>query len=88
MQGIMKVFTRDFFYMVCSQIFDRDKMLFSFMLAYKTLEADHDFDFRQAEFFIKGPLFRERAMETKNKPKKQEDNNPRLTSEELEKKRK
>jgi dynein heavy chain len=73
LENIMKVFTRDFFFMVCSQIFDRDKMLFSFMLAYKTLEADSDFDFRQAEFFIKGPLFRVHEMETRNKPKKQDD---------------
>jgi hypothetical protein len=34
-ERIMENFTKTFFAMVCQQIFEKDKMLFSFLLAYK-----------------------------------------------------
>ena len=40
-------------------MFERDKMLFSFLLAYKELECEVKIDMRQVEFFIKGPLAQE-----------------------------
>ena len=35
-------------------MFDRDKLLFSFLLAYKELEVEFKLDTRQVEFWIKG----------------------------------
>ena len=43
-------------------MFDRDKMLFSFLLAYKELECEVKIDMRQVEFFIKGPLAQEQEI--------------------------
>ena len=40
-------------------MFERDKILFSFLLAYKELECEVKIDMRQVEFFIKGPLAQE-----------------------------
>ena len=37
-------------------MYEKDKMLFSFLLAYKELECEVKIDMRQVEFFIKGPL--------------------------------
>ena len=37
-------------------MFEKDKMLFSFLVAYKELECEVKIDMRQVEFFIKGPL--------------------------------
>ena len=49
-------FTQTFHRQVCQCMFERDKMLFSFLLAYKELECEVKIDMRQVEFFIKGPL--------------------------------
>ena len=40
-------------------MFERDKILFSFLLAYRELECEVTIDMRQVEFFIKGPLAQE-----------------------------
>ena len=40
-------------------MFECDKILFSFLLAYKELECEVKIDMRQVEFFIKGPLAQE-----------------------------
>ena len=40
-------------------MFEADKILFSFLLAYKELECEVSIDMRQVEFFIKGPLAQE-----------------------------
>ena len=37
-------------------LFEKDKLLFSFLLAYRVLEIECKFDMRLMEFFIKGPL--------------------------------
>jgi len=48
--------------------------LFSFLLTYKTLEAEATIDFRQVEFFIKGPLTKYHASKKKPKMKPKLDN--------------
>ena len=40
-------------------MFEKDKLLLSFLLAYKELECEVTIDMRQVEFFIKGPLAQE-----------------------------
>lgn len=52
-------FVKVFFNQVCQTLFDRDKLLFSFLLSYKELEVEFKIDKRQAEFFIKGGLQQE-----------------------------
>lgn len=47
---------RQFFKAICQSIFERDVLLFAFLLAYKELESELKCDMRQVEFFIKGPL--------------------------------
>lgn len=49
-------FTREFYRQVCQTLFDKDKLLFSFLLAYKELEVEFKIDKCQVEFFIKGGL--------------------------------
>lgn len=52
-------FTWLFYTRVCQALFDCDKLLFSFLLAYKELEVEFRIDQRQVEFFIKGGLQQE-----------------------------
>lgn len=52
-------FVRIFFTQVCQTLFEADKLLFSFLLAYKELEVEFQIDRRQVEFFIKGALQQE-----------------------------
>ena len=52
-------FVRIFYTQVCQTLFDSDKLLFSFLLAYKELEVEFAIDKRQVEFFIKGALQQE-----------------------------
>ena len=52
-------FTWLFYTQVCQALFDCDKLLFSFLLAYKELEVEFRIDQRQVEFFIKGGLQQE-----------------------------
>ena len=47
---------------MCQCLFERDKLLFSFLLAYKELECEVKIDMRQVEFFIKGPLAQEEEI--------------------------
>ena len=54
----MERFTVIFFKMVCQQIFEKDKLLFSFMLAYKQMESRKNLDFRMVKFFIIGNLMK------------------------------
>ena len=49
-------FMRQFYLQVCQALFDQDKLLFSFLLAYKELEVEFKIDRRQVEFFIKGAI--------------------------------
>ena len=49
-------FVRVFFQQVCQTLFEGDKLLFSFLLAYKELQVEFKIDRRQVEFFIKGAL--------------------------------
>ena len=58
-------FIREFYTKVSQSLFDRDKLLFSFLLAYRELEVEFRLDKRQIEFFIKG-----------GKPQEQEIFNP------------
>lgn len=44
---------------MCQTLFESDKLLFSFLLAYKELEVEFKIDKRQVEFFIKGALQQE-----------------------------
>ena len=37
-------FTREFYRQVCQTLFDKDKLLFSFLLAYKELEVEFKID--------------------------------------------
>lgn len=53
---LLAVFTRNFYQQVCQSLFDKDRVLFSFLIAYKELECEVSIDMRQVEFFIKGPL--------------------------------
>ena len=52
-------FVRVFYTQVCQTLFDCDKLLFSFLLAYKELEVEFRIDRQQVEFFIKGALQQE-----------------------------
>ena len=52
-------FTSTFYNQVCQTMFEKDKILLSFLLAYKELECEVTIDMRQVEFFIKGPLAQE-----------------------------
>ena len=52
-------FTSTFYNQVCQTMFEKDKVLLSFLLAYKELECEVTIDMRQVEFFIKGPLAQE-----------------------------
>ena len=49
-------FIQIFYEKVCQTLFENDKLLFSFLLAYKELEIEFRIDKRQVEFFIKGAL--------------------------------
>ena len=49
-------FVRLFFDQVCQTLFEKDKLLFSFLLAYNELAVEFKIDKRQVEFFIKGAL--------------------------------
>jgi len=52
-------FVRLFYSQVCQTLFENDKLLFSFLMAYKELEVEFKIDRRQVEFFIKGALQQE-----------------------------
>lgn len=52
---IIKNFTNRFFYKVCQSIFEKDKLLFTFMLAFRILEAENLLYQPLYEFFVKGP---------------------------------
>ena len=43
-------------------MFERDKLLFGFLLAYRVLEVELKFDMRLVEFFIKGHLSSEHEI--------------------------
>ena len=53
---IQSEFTRHFYEQICSSLFEKDKLIFSFLCAYKVLEIECKLDMRLVEFFIKGPL--------------------------------
>ena len=55
-------FTRAFYQQVCQTLFDQDKLLFSFLLAYKELEVEFKIDKSQVEFFIKGGLHQDEEI--------------------------
>ena len=55
-EWIKNEFTRHFFEQVCLTLYEKDKLLFSFLISYKILEIECEFDMRLIEFFIKGPL--------------------------------
>lgn len=55
-EWIKNEFTRHFYEQVCLTLFEKDKLLFSFLISYKILEIECEFDMRLIEFFIKGPL--------------------------------
>jgi len=55
-EWIKKEFQRHFFEQVCLTLCEKDKLIFSFLISYKLLEIECEFDMRLVEFFIKGPL--------------------------------
>ena len=64
-------FTRHYFKMVCQSIFEKDKTVFSFLLAYRLLETEIVFDKKLIAFFIRGPNHTElkrKNLESKNMP--------------------
>jgi hypothetical protein len=51
---IIKNFTFTFYRKVCQSIFEKDKLLFTFLLAFRILEGDNCLDERLFDFFLKG----------------------------------
>ncbi len=51
---IIKNFTYTFYIKVCQSIFEKDKLLFTFLLAFRILEGDNCLDERLFDFFLKG----------------------------------
>ena len=52
---IIRNFTRKLFYKVSQSIFEKDKLLFTFMLAFRILEGEGLLYMPLYEFFVKGP---------------------------------
>jgi hypothetical protein len=52
---IIRNFTHRLFYKVCQSIFEKDKLLFTFMLAFRILEGEGCLYYPLYEFFVKGP---------------------------------
>ena len=58
-RNLNAAFVKEFHHRMCQTLFEKDKLLFSFLLSYKVLEAEFKVDKRQIEFFIKGGLQQE-----------------------------
>ena len=65
---IIRNFTHILFYKVCQSIFEKDKLLFTFMLVFRILEGEKLLYQPLYEFFVKGP---QSIIEIKNKEEKQ-----------------
>ena len=52
---MIKDFTYTLYTRVSQSIFEKDKMMFTFLLAFRILEGEGCMDQQMFEFFIKGP---------------------------------
>lgn len=66
---IIRNFTHILFYKVCQSIFEKDKLLFTFMLVFRILEAEQLLYQPLYEFFVKGP---QSIIEIKGKEEEEE----------------
>jgi len=55
---VIRNFTHALYSKVCQSIFEKDKMLFTFLLAFRILEGEGSLDKRLFEFFVKGPVIK------------------------------
>ena len=62
MNKLRKKMTKALFNVVTQSLFQRDILLFSFLLAYQELDSELKCDIRQVEFFIKGSLATENEI--------------------------
>lgn len=53
---LKKKFTKNLYYEVAQTLFEKDVLLFAFLLSYYELDSELKCDMRQVEFFIKGAL--------------------------------
>lgn len=53
---IKSEFTKQFYQEACQTLFERDKVIFSFLMAYKVVQTEAEVDMNLLEFFIKGSL--------------------------------
>ena len=67
---IIKNFTHTLFRKVCQSIFEKDKLLFTFLLAFRILEGENCLNQRLFEFFIKGPQLK--VFDDSTEPKKED----------------
>ena len=55
MLDIIRNFTYTLYRKVCQSIYEKDKLLFTFLLAFRILEGEGCLNTSLFEFFIKGP---------------------------------
>ena len=63
---LSKKFTLQLFQHVSISLFEKDILLFAFLLAYQELDSELKFDMRQVEFFMKGNMFTDLDLETRS----------------------
>jgi len=73
---IIRNFTGKLFHRVSQSIFEKDKLLFTFMLAFRILEGERLLYKPLYEFFVKGPqaIIEIKPSQTNNKPDETEEN--------------
>ena len=59
MKKLQKRMTSSLFSLVAQTLFEKDVLLFAFLMAYYELDSELKCDMRQVEFFIKGNLAQE-----------------------------
>lgn len=70
---IIRNFTYTLYRKVCQSIFEKDKLLFTFLLAFRILEGENCLNMRLFEFFIKGPQLKEYEKEDKESEESNEE---------------
>ena len=58
-RNLNATFVKEFHHKMCQTLFEKDKLIFSFLLSFKILETEFKVDKNQIEFFIKGGLQQE-----------------------------